>query len=192
MEPDTYENLPLEQKIVRGIFIEIGEDANREGLKDTPKRVCKMWKEIFRGYDPEQKPKITIFPNNVDGIMYDQMIIDTGHGFSMCEHHMMPFEFTYTFGYIPGDKVLGLSKVARIVDYFAAKLQVQERLVKEIVDEIEKELQPKAIGLVISGRHLCKSMRGVKKEGQMTTSVLRGQFRTEAETRAEFLSFVNN
>lgn len=174
------------------MLLHVGEDPTREGLKDTPKRVLNMWKEIFRGYSDEHKPKVTVFPNNGDGITYDQVIIDTGRGFSMCEHHMMPFEFTYTFGYIPGDKVLGLSKVARIVDHYAAKLQVQERLVKEIVDAIEAELQPKAIGLVLKGRHLCKSMRGVKKEGLMTTSDLRGHFRTEPETRAEFLSFVNN
>lgn len=181
----------IEDHITR-MFEYIGENPNREGLKETPKRIVKMWNEIFRGYRKEDKPKITVFNNKCDGIHYDQMIVDSGTGFSMCEHHMAPFEFSYDFAYIPGDKVLGLSKVARIVDYYAAKLQVQERLVKEIVDELEKELQPKAIGLVIKGRHLCKSMRGVKKEGKMITSDLRGLFKTEPETRAEFLSLVVN
>lgn len=187
---ETEKFIPI--SIVTNILDAIGEDSKREGLKDTPVRVLKMWGEIFKGYDIEQKPKITIFPNNGDGIHYDQMILDSGHGFSMCEHHMMPFEFSYSFGYIPDKKVLGLSKVARIVDYYAAKLQVQERLVKEIIDELEKQLEPKAIGLVLNGRHLCKAMRGVKKEGNMITSDLRGAFRNEPETRAEFLSFVNN
>lgn len=173
------------------ILEEIGENIEREGLIDTPKRVAKMYNEIFKGYDETQKPELTIFSNNSDGVQYDQMIIDTGHGFSMCEHHMMPFEFSYTFGYIPNEKVIGLSKVSRIIDYYASKLQVQERLVKEIVDELENVLKPQAIGLILNGRHLCKSMRGVKKEGNMTTSDLRGLFKIEPETRAEFISFNN-
>lgn len=187
-----YNGKPFDLSLVINQLQAIGENSHREGLKDTPLRVIKMWGELYRGYDESQKPKITVFDNDVDGIHYDQMILDSGHGFSMCEHHMMPFEFTYDFGYIPDKKILGLSKVARIVDYYAAKLQVQERLVKEIVDELEKQLQPKAIGLVLNGRHLCKSMRGAKKEGNMTTSDLRGLFRSESETRSEFLSLVNN
>jgi len=173
--------------IVREMLLAIGENPDRIGLIDTPKRVTKMWKELFYGYDEFKKPIVTTFPNNEDGLVYDQMITDTGHGFSMCEHHLMPFEFTYIFGYIPNDKVLGLSKVARVVDYFAGKLQVQERLTKEIVDYLDEILEPQGIGLVLNGRHLCKSMRGVKKEGNMNTSVLRGSFRDEPETRAEFL-----
>ncbi len=182
-----------EQALVKEMFSVIGEDSERTGLKDTPARVAKMWKEMYRGYDPLQKPKVTVFPNNGDGIKYDQMIIDTGYFYSQCEHHMVPFFGQYYFAYVPNKKVLGLSKVARIVDYFSAKLQVQERLGKEIVDELEKELKPKAIGLVLKARHLCKEMRGVKKiEGEMITSDLRGLFRKEPETRAEFMSLVNN
>lgn len=166
----------------------IGEDPNREGLIDTPRRVSDMWEETFRGYDKTKKPKVTVFSNNGDGIHYDQLITDSGYFYSMCEHHMMPFIGSYYFGYIPNDKVLGLSKVARVVDYYSAKLQVQERLVKEIVDELESVLKPQAIGLVLTARHLCKEMRGVKKiNGEMTTSDLRGKFRSEPETRAEFL-----
>ncbi len=171
----------------------IGENPEREGLKDTPLRVLKMWGELYRGYDLEQKPKVTVFNNNTDGLNYDQMIHDTGYFYSQCEHHMVPFFGTYHFAYIPNKKVLGLSKVARIVDYYAAKLQVQERLGKEILDELEKELKPQAIGLVLKARHLCKEMRGVKKiNGEMITSDLRGKFRSEPETRAEFISFVNS
>jgi GTP cyclohydrolase I len=178
-------------QVVELMIESIKDNPQREGLKDTPNRVAKMWNEMFRGYDINQKPKITVFPNNGDGINYDQMIMDTGYFYSQCEHHMVPFFGTYYFAYIPNKKVLGLSKVARIVDYYAAKLQVQERLGKEIVDELEKELKPKGIALVLKARHLCKEMRGVKKiNGEMTTSDLRGAFRKEPETRAEFISFI--
>ncbi len=188
---ESEENL-YEKGLIESMLCSIGDNANREGLKDTPTRVVKMWKEIYRGYDPTQKPKVTCFPNNGDGINYDQMIMDTGYFYSQCEHHMVPFFGQYYFAYIPNKKVLGLSKVARIVDYYSAKLQVQERLTKEIVDELEKELKPQAIGLVLKARHLCKEMRGVRKiGGEMMTSDLRGKFRTEPETRAEFISLTN-
>lgn len=181
----------MHEDIVKLYIEAIGDNPDREGLKDTPARVTKSWAEIFRGYDKANSPKITVFNNNSDGISYDQLITDSGYFWSFCEHHMLPFFGTYHFGYIPGDKVLGLSKVARVVDFHAAKLQIQERLVKDIVDDISAALgEPKAIGLVLKGRHLCKEMRGVKKlNGFMTTSDLRGQFRTEPETRAEFINF---
>lgn len=179
--------------LIEELLNAIGDSSNREGLKDTPKRVESMFDEIYRGYDKSQKPTVTVFPNHEDGVSCDQMIVDTGYFYSQCEHHMVPFFGKYYFAYIPGKKVLGLSKVARIVDYYAAKLQVQERLGKEIVDELEKELKPQAIGLVLKARHLCKEMRGVKKiEGEMITSDLRGKFRKEPETRAEFMGFINN
>lgn len=169
----------------------IGDNPLRQGVVDTPERVVKMWKEIFRGYDPLQKPTITVFDNNEDGIVYDQMIIDTGYFYSQCEHHMVPFFGDYFFSYIPNKKIMGLSKIARIVDYYSAKLQTQERLVKEIVDEIERVTKPKGIALVMRGRHLCKEMRGVRKvHGNMVTSDLRGAFKKEPETRAEFMSFI--
>lgn len=179
--------------IVEHMIKSMGDNPEREGLIDTPARVVNMWKEMYRGYDPLQKPKVTVFDNKKDGLQYDQMIHDTGYFYSQCEHHLVPFFGTYHFSYIPHRKILGLSKVARIVDYYAAKLQVQERLGKEILDELERELKPQAIGLVLKARHLCKEMRGVKKiNGEMITSDLRGKFRTEPETRAEFISFVNN
>jgi len=174
------------------IFEFIGEDPKREGLIGTPGRVERMYKEKFRGYDDLKKPNITVFNNKRDGISYDQMICDKGSFFSMCEHHMMPFLGNYYFAYIPDKKLLGLSKVARVVDHFAAKLQIQERLVKEIVDELEKACKPRGIALVMKARHLCKEMRGVKKVGgEMLTSDLRGCFKNEHETRNEFLNFVN-
>jgi len=176
-------------ELVKQIIESIGDNPNRSGVIGTPERVARMWDEIFRGYDPEKKPKVTVFANGDDGINYDQMICDQGKFYSHCEHHMVPFFGQYFFGYIPDKKLVGLSKVARIVDYYSAKLQIQERLVKEIVDELERELQPIGIGLIMKGQHLCKEMRGVKKNGIMTTSDLRGAFLTDAKD--EFLQFAN-
>jgi len=184
----------------------IGEDPTRPGLVDTPKRIARMYNELFRGYDEKQKPNITVFDNGADGITCDQMITDTGNYYSHCEHHMVPFFGNYYFAYIPSEKgkILGLSKVARIIDHFAAKMQVQERLVQEIVEELWKALTqvqtpigkmnkydaPLGMALIMKGTHLCKSMRGVKKEGIMTTSCMKGVFKTKPEARAEFMSLI--
>lgn len=179
--------------LVRDMLIMIGDNPERNGLKDTPQRVVKMWSEVFRGYNKKNKPVVTTFENNSDGIMYDQMIVDSGYFFSYCEHHMVPFFGKYYFAYIPDKKIIGLSKVARMVDYFSARLQIQERLVKDVVDELEKILQPKGIALVIQARHLCKEMRGViKYNGEMTTSDLRGAFRKNESTRMEFMNYIRN
>ena len=177
--------------IIRRQLEMIGEDPKREGLIDTPRRVEKMWKEIYIGYDKSKKPLITIFDNGQDGIVYDEMIIDEGEYYSQCEHHMVPFFGKYYFAYIPDKKILGLSKVARIVDYYSAKLQIQERLVKEILDEIERVVKPKGIAMVMKGEHLCKTMRGVRKKGVMTTNDMRGAFKENPMARSEFLKFVN-
>jgi GTP cyclohydrolase I len=184
------------QELVRNMLHEIGENPNREGLIDTPARVVKMWKEIFRGYDPLQKPKVSIFTNGNDGIVYDQMITDTGDFYSHCEHHMVPFFGRYWFGYIPSEKggIIGLSKVARLVDYHCAKLQIQERLVHDIVNDLWELLcvngiEPLGMGLIMEGEHLCKTMRGVKKKGCMRTTELKGNFR-EIEVKEEFFNLI--
>ncbi len=190
----------------------IGEDTTRDGLQDTPKRVVKMWKEIFRGYDKKQLPKVTTFMNGSDGLVVDEMTTDDGSFYSQCEHHMVPFFGHYYFSYIPHPKgkVLGLSKVARVVDYFSAKLQIQERLVGEIVKYlwneltieiphdigdrpgIKEKIEPIGIGLVMVGEHLCKSMRGVKKKGKMRSTKLLGVMKEDASSKAEFLQWVNS
>ena len=176
---------------IKEIIRIIGDNPEREGLAETPSRVAKMYREIFRGYQETDKPKLTVFDNNNDGLAYDQMITDQGYFFSQCEHHMAPFFGNYYFAYIPDKKIIGLSKIARVVDYLSAKLQVQERLTTEIVDLLEELLKPKGIMLVMKGRHLCKEMRGVKKyHGEMTTSCIRGAFKN-AETRAEFLKVIS-
>lgn len=179
---------------VRTILEEIGEDPDRLGLIGTPDRVARMYQELFRGYDPQQHPKVTTFDNGADGICYDSMIVDSGKFYSLCEHHIMPFFGKYVFAYIPNPKgkILGLSKIGRVVDYHAAKLQIQERLVADIVADIAKclgtERPPLGIALYMQGEHLCKTMRGVKKEGMMSCSYLTGIFRDDASTRAEFMS----
>ena len=179
---------------VRIILKEIGEDPDRLGLIGTPDRVARMYQELFRGYDPKQHPKVTTFDNGADGICYDSMIVDSGKFYSLCEHHIMPFFGKYVFAYIPNPKgkILGLSKIGRVVDYHAAKLQIQERLVADIVADIAKclgtERPPLGIALYMQGEHLCKTMRGVKKEGMMSCSYLTGIFRDDASTRAEFMS----
>jgi len=182
------------EKVIRQLLKEIGENPEREGLQGTPERVVRMWGELFKGYDPQQAPKITTFRNGNDGIIYDQMIVDTGTFHSQCEHHMLPFFGRYWFAYIPHPKgkLLGLSKIARTVDYFSAKLQIQERLVAEIVRYIEKALDdtypPLGIALMMQGEHLCKTMRGAKKQGTMTTTRLTGIFIEKQEVRQEFLN----
>lgn len=195
---DCERQLKMEELIKQFITL-IGDNTNREGLKDTPKRVAKMWIEVYRGYDKKQLPKVTVFNNGHDGIVYDEMITDTGDFYSHCEHHTAPFFGKYYFSYIPHPKgkLLGLSKVARVVNYFSAKLQIQERLVHEITDYLYKELckgkyKPIGMALVMEGEHLCKSMRGVKMKGKMRTTKLIGAFKTSPSTRQEFTSWVNS
>lgn len=198
------------ERLVRQFLINIGENPDRPGLVDTPKRVAKMWEEIFRGYNEDNRPKITCFLNGEDGITVNQMITDEGDFYSHCEHHVVPFFGRYKFAYIPNPKgmVLGLSKVARIVDYYSAKLQIQERLVQEIVDELwdaitmwniddefnmdeSKHIRPIAMGIWLEGEHLCKTMRGAKKKGKMTTTYLKGKFLEDHKTKEEFINFVS-
>lgn len=175
----------------------IGDNPQRTGLQDTPQRVARMYGEIYRGYDKAQMPKITTFPNGEDGIVYDSMVVDTGDYYSCCEHHMMPFFGKYYFAYLPHPKgkILGISKIGRVVDYCAAKLQVQERLTHEVVqmltDALGGEYPPLGIALVMRGEHLCKTMRGARKKGQMTSSCLTGLFQTDSALRAEFMNIIN-
>jgi len=185
------------EELVKQQLIALGEDPQRPGLVGTPERVARMWKEIFRGYDPAERPKVAVFKNGSDGLAYDQMVVDTGDFYSHCEHHMVPFFGQYWFGYIPHPKgnIIGLSKVARLVDYHAAKLQIQERLVNDIVEDIWHSLcqgaaPPLGMGLVMQAEHLCKTMRGARKKGKMTTTKLKGVFFENSAARQEFLSRV--
>lgn len=194
------------KNLIYNLLIEIGEEPDRPGIKDTPRRVFEMYKEIFRGYDPKQRPNACVFANGTDGLIYDQMIMDTGTFYSYCEHHMVPFFGTYWFGYIPdpAGNIIGLSKVARLVDYHAAKLQIQERLVNDIVEDLWQALAldgpqptgfkatnifPLGMGLIMKAEHLCKTMRGVKKRGEMTTIKLKGKFLTDPSVKEEFINW---
>lgn len=175
----------------------IGEDPQREGLQGTPERMLKMFKEIFRGYDPARKPTITTFNNGRDGIIYDDMIIDRGDFYSLCEHHCRTIFGEYVFAYIPAKdgKILGLSKIGRVVDYCSSRLQIQERLARDIVnmllEALGEEHPPQGIALVLKGRHMCKESRGARKQGYMISSCLLGDFRDDPATRAEFMRLVN-
>lgn len=184
-------------QLVQELLELIGDNPQRTGLQDTPKRVARMYAEIYRGYDPAQKPNITTFPNGEDGIVYDSMVVDTGDFYSCCEHHMMPFFGKYYFAYLPHPKgkILGISKIGRVVDYCAAKLQVQERLTHEVVEMLGEalggEYPPLGIALVMRGQHLCKTMRGARKKGEMVSSCLTGLFQTDSALRAEFMNLIS-
>lgn len=177
---------------VKALLFAIGENPEREGLKDTPDRIARMVKEIFRGYDKTQKPKITTFQNE-EGI--SDVVFDTGEYYSMCEHHVLPFFGRYYFAYIPNPKgrILGISKVARVVGYCAARLQLQERLARDIVSMLSEALGNDALGfaLVMKGKHLCKSMRGVRNNGVMTVAHLTGAFANNENVKKEFYNLIN-
>ena len=181
---------------IRELLEFIGDDPDRVGLKDTPERMLRMFAEMFRGYDPAQKPQITTFPNGLDGIIYDNMVVDSGKFYSVCEHHCRTFFGDYWFAYLPTPKgrILGLSKIGRVVDYCASRLQVQERLVHDVVEMLTEALgeenPPLGMALMMRGRHMCKESRGARKSGEMTTTCLTGAFRKSDRVRAEFLSYV--
>ena len=184
------------EQLITEILREIGENPDRDGLKDTPARMVRMFKEIFRGYDPSKAPKITTFPNGQDGMHFDSMVIDQGSYYSLCEHHCRTFFGTYHFAYLPhpNGKILGISKVGRVVDYCASRLQVQERLCADIIDMLSEALKddsgnnPLGMAIVMTGRHMCKESRGSRKQGEMTSSYLTGLFKEDATLRNEFLS----
>jgi len=165
----------------------IGEDPKREGLLKTPSRVAHAYKEILAGYrtNPEELINDAFFT-----VSYDEMVIVKDIEFySLCEHHMLPFYGVVHVGYIPDGKVIGLSKIPRIVDMFSRRLQVQERMTQQIADFLQESLQPQGVGVVVEGKHLCMMMRGIKKQGSsMTTSAMLGVFRTQPSTRMEFLN----
>lgn len=175
------------EKAIKTLLSYIGENPDREGLKETPDRIIRMWEEIFRGYDPNKKPKITTFGNEYNST---DMVFDSGDYYSMCEHHVLPFFGKYYFAYIPSPdgRILGISKVARVVGYCAAKLQLQERLAIDIVKTLDDALGGTALGfaIVMKGQHLCKTMRGVRNNGKMTVSHFTGLFKDDPDKRNEF------
>ncbi len=177
------------QEAVATILRAVGEDPERDGLLKTPERVARMYCELLAGYrmDPEK-----LINNAVFDVEYDEMVLVTDIEFySLCEHHMLPFVGRAHVAYIPREKVLGLSKIPRIVDMFARRLQVQERMTQQIANFLMDVLDPLGVGVVVEGAHMCAMMRGVKKaNARMVTSTLLGVFRDNEKTRAEFLSHV--
>jgi len=179
------------RKAVVTIIKAIGEDPEREGLQGTPRRVAEMYNEIFMGMEVDPKSVLSVqFTES-----HREMIILKDISFySMCEHHMLPFFGTAHVGYIPNEtgRVVGASKIARVVEIVARRPQIQERMTSKIADAIDEALNPDGVGVVIQAEHLCMMMRGIKKPGSsLRTSALRGTFRSNPTTRAEFISLIN-
>ena len=165
----------------------LGEDIKREGLRDTPSRVSRSCRDIFSGYF-EQIPKITVFGNTE--FTKAKIIIDEGYFYSTCEHHLLPFFGHYWFAYVPDKKIIGLSKISRVIKHFSSKLQTQEHLTKEVIDVLGEALRPKGIACVLRARHLCKEARGIRQYGgKMTTSDLRGVLNKGA-MKSDFLALI--
>jgi GTP cyclohydrolase I len=178
------------QGLVYDMIKALGEDPEREGLKNTPYRVSRMFTELLSGYamDPQKVINGALF-----NITYDEMVIVRDIEFySLCEHHMLPFLGRAHVAYLPAGKVIGLSKIPRIVDMYARRLQVQERMTRQIADFLQKTLQPQGVAVVVEAIHLCSMMRGVKKhDARMTTSAMHGAFRANLATRQEFLDNIS-
>lgn len=178
------------EKSVRSILEAVGEDPDREGLQRTPERIARMYSELLAGYrvDPIAMVNEALFD-----VVYDEMVIIRDIEFySLCEHHMLPFLGRAHVAYIPKGRVIGLSKIPRIVDMFSRRLQVQERMTRQIADFIEKLLNPAGVAVVVEALHLCSMMRGVKKhDARMTTSAMLGSFRQNMSTRMEFLDNIS-
>jgi GTP cyclohydrolase I len=177
------------QSAVGEILFHIGEDPEREGLQKTPERVARMYDELTAGYHTDP---IKLINGAVFDVDYDEMVIvkDIEY-YSLCEHHMLPFYGRAHVAYIPDGKVIGLSKIPRIVEMFARRLQVQERMTKQIAEFIQEVLHPQGVAVVLEGAHMCSMMRGVKKaNASMTTSTMLGNFREDPKTRAEFMEHI--
>ncbi len=170
---------------MREILIAVGEDPDRDGLLDTPARVARMYDELLNGHltDPDEHLEVT-FEHGHD----EMVVVRDIHFHSLCEHHLLPFFGTVAVGYLPHDRIVGLSKLARVVEHLSRRLQVQERLASQIADAIERVLDTGGVAVMIEAEHLCMTMRGVRKPGsRMVTTVTRGAFRDNPATRAEFL-----
>lgn len=166
----------------------IGEDPTREGLLETPKRMRKAWDEIFSGYKTNPKDLVKCFTK---GTCEEMVILKNAEFYSTCEHHFFPFFGHCSIGYIPDGKVIGVSKLARILDCFSKRMQIQERMTSQIADFLVEELQPKGVFVICEGVHFCMTSRGVRKQdASMITSAIRGVFKDNAQTRNEFLHLI--
>jgi GTP cyclohydrolase I len=187
-EPTSLTSATFED-LVREMIVRLGEDPQREGLTSTPERVRKAMQFLTKGYneDPEALLKAALFTVNYD----EMVIVKDVEVFSLCEHHMLPFFGKVHVAYVPNGKVIGLSKIPRLIELFSRRLQIQERLTTQIAETIQKVIEPQGVGVVIEARHLCMMMRGVEKQhSAAVTSSMLGCFRSEDETRSEFLSLI--
>ena len=177
------------QDLVESLLVELGEDPDRQGLKSTPDRVARALRELTDGYAVRPQDVIADAVFDQD---YDEMVVVKDINFySLCEHHMLPFFGSVHVGYLPKGKVVGLSKIPRLVDVFSRRLQIQERLTRQIAEALNEALSPRGVGVVVEARHLCMEMRGVETQGgHMMTSCMLGTFRRDPRTRAEFLDLV--
>ncbi|HEY4979798.1 MAG TPA: GTP cyclohydrolase I FolE [Candidatus Acidoferrum sp.] len=186
-------DLPQENiaDLVRKMIALAGEDPNREGLRKTPERFEKAFKFLTSGYHQNLD---TVLNGATFAVAYDEMVVVKDiEFFSLCEHHLLPFFGKAHVAYLPNKRVLGLSKIARLVNMFARRLQIQERMTSQIAQAIEEKISPEGVGVIIEARHLCMQMRGVEKQhGQAVTSAMLGSFRHNKQTRDEFLSLVRN
>jgi GTP cyclohydrolase I len=185
----NFDNTAIEDAVTR-ILNAVGEDPQREGLQFTPRRVARMYRELLGGYTMDPK---AIVNGALFEVQYDEMVLVRDIEFySLCEHHMLPFMGRVHVAYIPDGKVLGLSKIPRIVDMYARRLQVQERMTRQIADFLRDLLKPQGVAVVVEAMHLCSMMRGVKKhDARMTTSAMHGAFRANLATRQEFLANIS-
>ncbi len=175
---------------VRALLAHIGEDPDREGLRETPARFLKAWSEYTSGYKQKPEDILKSFEDGAQSV--DEMVIVRDIPvYSLCEHHLAPFFGKAHVGYVPDKRILGLSKISRLVEVFARRLQVQERLTNQIADALDTHLQPLGVAVVIECRHMCMESRGVRHLGTQTaTSALRGSIKTNADTRREFLALI--
>ena len=180
--------------LIRKMLVDLGENPDRDGLKETPRRVEQAWRFMTRGYSQNADDVLNNALFDVqDDVQYDEMVVVSNIDFfSMCEHHMLPFFGKVHVGYLPNKKVVGISKIARLVEMFSRRLQVQERLTAQIAKTIQSNIKPLGVGVVVEAQHMCMMMRGVEKQNsRMTTSSMLGTFRRSAETRAEFLNLIS-
>ncbi|MFA4814924.1 MAG: GTP cyclohydrolase I FolE [Candidatus Gracilibacteria bacterium] len=176
------------KELIAELIKSLGEDLSREGLRNTPRRASEAWNHLFSGYEKKPADVLTVFEN--EG--YDEMILVKNiELYSTCEHHCLPFFGKAHVAYIPKDKIIGLSKMPRLVEIFSRRLQNQERLTMQIADALSTLLDPKGVGVVIEAKHFCMMARGVEKQmSEVTTSALRGSFKKNASTREEFLRLI--
>jgi GTP cyclohydrolase I len=189
--PAAFERPANIETAVRTILKNVGEDPNRQGLVGTPDRIARMYGEILAGY---QIDPIALLNGAIFDVDYQEMVVVKEIEFySMCEHHMLPFFGRAHVAYIPSQKVIGLSKIPRLVDMFARRLQVQERLTRQIAEIVDEILAPQGVAVVIEGSHMCSMMRGVKKEHPgMVTSTMLGTFKRDQLVRAEFMNHLHH